>query len=170
MKLIINGNDISEINLFNSSYNFSSIVLVDGAIYVIDINGILHGLNEQILSNSLLNAFPKNEALLGLSLDDVMLGDEILSDWATEEEDGITEWGGDLFDLFEAMGALNLGDVYGNELSYEEIEALLIENTMLMQSHIISNVLKPLIKERKIEKTGRVSARNFKADTYKRGF
>ena len=47
---------------------------------------------------------------------------------------------------------------------------LLIENTMLMQSHIINNVLKPLIKEGKIKKMGRVSARNFKADTYKRGF
>ena len=56
------------------------------------------------------------------------------------------------------------------EMSYEEIEALLIENTMLMQSHIINNVLKPLIKEGKIKKMGRVSARNFKADTYKRGF
>ena len=130
VKLIINGNNISEINLFYSSYNFSSIVLVDGAIYVIDNNGILHRLNEQILSNSLLNAFSKNEALLGLSLDDVMfsgMDDEILSDWATEEEDGITEWGGDLFDLFEAMGALNLGDVYGNELSYEEIEEMLYD-------------------------------------------
>lgn len=56
------------------------------------------------------------------------------------------------------------------EMSYEEIEVLLIENTMLMQSHIINNVLKPLIKEGKIKKMGRVSARNFKADTYKRGF
>lgn len=55
------------------------------------------------------------------------------------------------------------------EMSYGEIEALLIENTMLMQSHIINNVLKPLIKEGKIKKMGHVLARNYKADTYKRG-
>lgn len=55
------------------------------------------------------------------------------------------------------------------EMSYEEIEALLIENTMLMQSHIINNVLKPLINEGKIKKMGHVSTRNYKADTYKRG-
>lgn len=55
------------------------------------------------------------------------------------------------------------------EMSYEEIEVLLIENTMLMQSHIINNVLKPLINEGKIKKMGHVSTRNYKADTYKRG-
>lgn len=54
-------------------------------------------------------------------------------------------------------------------MSYEEVEALLIENTMLMQSHIINYVLKPLISEGKLIKMGYVSSRNFKADKYRKG-
>ena len=68
------------------------------------------------------------------------------------------------------IAALLHNIITDTDYGYEEIEALLIENTMLMQSHIINNVLKPLIKEGKIKKLGHVSARNFKADTYKRGF
>lgn len=63
--------------------------------------------------------------------------------------------------LYDAMGKI--------PVKYEEIEALLIENTMLMQSQIIGNVLKPLVSEGKIIKLGNVSSRNYKGDMYKKG-
>lgn len=60
-------------------------------------------------------------------------------------------------------------DIGERTMPYDEIEALLIENTMLMQSQIISNVLKPLVSEGRLIKLGNVSSRNYKGDLYKKG-
>lgn len=50
--------------------------------------------------------------------------------------------------------------------TYKEIEEYVISNTMLNASQIIDNILKPLIKEGKIEKCNLKNTRNFKNDNY----
>lgn len=55
----------------------------------------------------------------------------------------------------------------GQTLSYEQIEEVLIERTMLGASHIIGHVLKPMIASGEVVKCGMVSSRNFKGDRYK---
>lgn len=54
-------------------------------------------------------------------------------------------------------------------MSYAEIEVLLIEKSMLTESQILSNVLKPLIEEGKVTKMNLTSKRNFKGDSYRIG-
>lgn len=54
----------------------------------------------------------------------------------------------------------------GKELSFDQIEEFLIENTMLGASQIISNVIKPMIADGQLKKIGLVSNRNFKQDRY----
>lgn len=55
-------------------------------------------------------------------------------------------------------------------MSYSEIEVLLIEKSMLTESHILSNVLKPLIEDGKITKMNLTATkRNYKGDSYKIG-
>lgn len=59
--------------------------------------------------------------------------------------------------------------VYGylkDEKTYDEIEELLMENTMLKPTQVISSVLKPLIKENKIVKKGNVSKANYRNARY----
>lgn len=51
-------------------------------------------------------------------------------------------------------------------VSYKTIETLLIENTMLKDSQIIRNVIKPMIESRQIRKCGLSNARNYKQDQY----
>lgn len=54
------------------------------------------------------------------------------------------------------------------EMSYNEIESFLLESTMLAESHVINCFLKPLIKEKRIEKENKVKCnRNYKEDYYK---
>ena len=58
----------------------------------------------------------------------------------------------------------------GAVLKYTDIEILLIEKSMLKESQILKNVIKPLIEEGKIIKLNEVSSvRNFKDDSYKVG-
>lgn len=52
-------------------------------------------------------------------------------------------------------------------VSYEELESFLIENTMLASGQIIKHVLKPLILQGDIIKIGNVSKSNYKGDVYK---
>ena len=54
-------------------------------------------------------------------------------------------------------------------MSYAEIEVLLIEKSMLTESQILSNVLKPLIEEGKVTKMNLTSKRNFKGDSFRIG-
>lgn len=55
----------------------------------------------------------------------------------------------------------------GKELRYVEIERFLIENTMLKDSQIIKNVLKPMLENKKMIKRGNVKVKhNYKDDCY----
>lgn len=60
---------------------------------------------------------------------------------------------------------------HNNEtMLYSEIEVLLIEKSMLTESQILSNVLKPLIEEGKVTKMNLTATkRNYKGDSYKIG-
>ena len=54
-----------------------------------------------------------------------------------------------------------------NDVSYMEIETFIIGNTILNANQILNNVLKPLIKEGKIKKLGKVKmSSNYKEDKY----
>lgn len=58
----------------------------------------------------------------------------------------------------------------GETLDYVSIEEFIIENTMLNGNHVIKNILKPLIEEKKVEKMGFVNrSSNYKNDKYKIG-
>ena len=54
----------------------------------------------------------------------------------------------------------------GCRLSYAEIEVFLIENTMLKESQIIKNVIRPMITAGEMKKCGLGRANNFKNDEY----
>ena len=58
----------------------------------------------------------------------------------------------------------------GKTMTYQEIELLLIEKSMLMESQIIKNVLVPLIETGSLKKLNLTpSKRNYKRDTYRIG-
>lgn len=58
----------------------------------------------------------------------------------------------------------------GEIMTYSQIEVLLIEKSILKESQILKNVIKPLIKEGKITKMNRVPIKsNYKDDSYKIG-
>jgi hypothetical protein len=58
----------------------------------------------------------------------------------------------------------------GETLDYVSIEEFIIENTMLNGNHVIKNILKPLIEEKKVEKMGFANrSSNYKNDKYKIG-
>lgn len=59
-----------------------------------------------------------------------------------------------------------INEFKGSKKTYKEIEEFVISNTMLSESHIIKDILKPLIIENKIEKCNLKSSRNFKDDSY----
>ena len=65
----------------------------------------------------------------------------------------------------DAQGLL-LQDFHGKGYSYEEIELFIIQNTMLRSSHVIKNVIKPLMKTGQIIKEGHVNGKNYKGDRY----
>ena len=65
----------------------------------------------------------------------------------------------------DAQGLL-LQNFNGSGYSFEEIELYIIQNTMLRSSHVIRNVIKPLMKTGQIIKEGHVSGRNYKGDRY----
>ena len=65
----------------------------------------------------------------------------------------------------DAQGLL-IKDFNGTGYSFEEIELYIIQNTMLRSSHVIKNVIKPLMETGQIIKEGLVSSRNFKGDRY----
>ena len=52
------------------------------------------------------------------------------------------------------------------EMSYKEIEEFLLESTMLTDTQIINYFIKPLIRERRIEKENKAGTRNYKEDYY----
>lgn len=54
----------------------------------------------------------------------------------------------------------------GQEVTYSQIEEFLIEYTMLSSSHIISNVLKPMINSGQIKKLNLSRKNNYKSDRY----
>lgn len=59
---------------------------------------------------------------------------------------------------------------FGRTMTYQEIELLLIEKSMLMESQIIKNVLDPLITAGSIKKLNLVpTKRNYKKDSYEIG-
>ncbi len=66
----------------------------------------------------------------------------------------------------EDARSLLLRQFDGRHYTYNDIEIFLIENTMLKSTHIINNVIKPLIDIGRIIKEGTVSSRNYKKDTY----
>ena len=55
----------------------------------------------------------------------------------------------------------------GKTISWEELELFLIERTMLMESQILKNVLKPLIREGYVEKCNMHRKNSYKDDKYK---
>ena len=60
-----------------------------------------------------------------------------------------------------------LCDVFsGSTVSWADIERFLIENTMLTESQIIRNVLKPLIDDGKVKKRNLCGKTNFKKDSF----
>lgn len=60
-----------------------------------------------------------------------------------------------------------LCDVFsGSTVSWADIERFLIENTMLTESQIIRNVLKPLIDDGKVKKCNLCGKTNFKKDSF----
>lgn len=54
----------------------------------------------------------------------------------------------------------------GKTVSFDQIEELLIENTMLRETDILSHVIKPMIEKGQIKKNGLVRCNNFKNDSY----
>lgn len=52
------------------------------------------------------------------------------------------------------------------EMSHEELEIYILENTMLMESHILRNVIKPLIAENQMIKKNLKSKSNYKDDFF----
>ncbi len=54
----------------------------------------------------------------------------------------------------------------GCELSFEEIEVICLQRTFMKSTHVINQVLKPLINTNKILKKGNVGKANFKEDKY----
>ena len=54
----------------------------------------------------------------------------------------------------------------GSTKTYQEIEEYVISNTMLNDSQIINNILRPLIKESKIKKCNFKGSKNYKNDNY----
>ena len=58
-------------------------------------------------------------------------------------------------------------DFVKEEKTYDEIEEILMENTMLEKGQIIKYVLKPLIDDGKITKNGDIHKANFKRATYR---
>lgn len=57
-------------------------------------------------------------------------------------------------------------DVVGKEKSFCEIEVICLENTFMKESHILDRVIKPFIRQGKLEKAGYVRCSNFKEDKY----
>ncbi|MCL2882622.1 MAG: three-Cys-motif partner protein TcmP [Coriobacteriia bacterium] len=72
----------------------------------------------------------------------------------TEKEDRVSKYAPDACDMLTShfSGQTSVG--------YGDIEAYIIENTMLAATHIIQSVLKPLIKDCRIEKINLVGNRN----------
>lgn len=66
----------------------------------------------------------------------------------------------------EEAKALLKQEFSGQEVAYSQIEAFLIEYTMLSSSHIISNVLKPMIGSGQIKKFNLGRKNNYKSDRY----
>ncbi len=54
----------------------------------------------------------------------------------------------------------------GETVNYGEIMIFVIENTMMKEGQILNYIIKPLLKEGAIKKTGCVSAKNYKKDSY----
>ena len=65
----------------------------------------------------------------------------------------------------DARGLL-LSRFAGREMSYDEINTFIVEETMLKSSHVVSKVLRPMVKEKSVRKKGLVSGRNYKGDIY----
>lgn len=61
-----------------------------------------------------------------------------------------------LFEEFGGMGGV----------SYQSIQAFVLEQTMLREGQILDLLIKPLVKSGLIKKDGKVSRRNYKGDTY----
>lgn len=55
----------------------------------------------------------------------------------------------------------------GQEKSYKEIELFIIENTLLKEGQVIEYIIKPLIKDKRIEKLNITKKSNYKLDKYK---
>lgn len=87
-----------------------------------------------------------------------------LSFWGEEDEKA---W---LLNLHADTAKQLLLSHNGETMSFAEIEILLIEKSMLAESQIIANVLKPLIEEGKVTKMNLTATkRNYKGDSYKIG-
>lgn len=59
-----------------------------------------------------------------------------------------------------------LEEFAGKKVSYGDISTFLMEYTMMMNTHIINKVLRPLIQENKLTKNNMVSNSNYKNDSY----
>ena len=59
-----------------------------------------------------------------------------------------------------------INEFKGTERTYEEIKEYVISNTMLNASQIINNILKPLIKDKKVKKCNLKGNINYKDDNY----
>jgi len=66
----------------------------------------------------------------------------------------------------EEAKELLISSFKNNSVSYEQIETLLLEKTMLREGQLIKNVIQPLIDKGFITKKGKVSNRNYKKDNY----
>lgn len=61
---------------------------------------------------------------------------------------------------------LLLENFSGREMSFEEINVFIVEETFLKSTHVISKVLRPMVKEGLVIKKGLVSGKNYKADNF----
>lgn len=61
--------------------------------------------------------------------------------------------------LFEEFGGMD-------SVPYQSIQVFVLEQTMLHEGQILNLLIKPLVKSGLIKKDGKVSAQNYKADTY----
>ena len=55
----------------------------------------------------------------------------------------------------------------GNCLSFSEIEKIVLESTIFNDSHVITEIITPLIQEGVLTKLNLISARNYKKDSYR---
>lgn len=61
---------------------------------------------------------------------------------------------------------LLLNNYAGKELGFDEINVFIAENTMLKSTHVISRVLRPMVKDGLVKKRGLVSGKNYKEDRF----